>query len=351
MALASQTGVQNVRAFLNQQTAEHSQKFILRLSIGFGEPWSFNSIELEYGKAEHYDMLGFKPHKHTPSQMLSPPVVPIWVDPRMMQISVDCWLDKMIGDTRTRWQEHCFPNEEHAWQLRILEAICEHYRVQDSIYQGATASNSFQTLRWALKLLVLNYVMGHAFYVPPSDTQLLFRGLHNTHFKNLPAQERVCPRAANKVVKMMVLPVMRLLAQMTLRSLHDLFRSKEPHAAIWDNAFAAVFLCLVVLNSTQRSLFQRASAANMRQDGSFTMRDAEAEAQTIETELIQHLMGMFHCKFQTQSSRRSYNPLAREGKARVEPVSEFAARVKYLTETCCKLNNSFPSLSRGVVRR
>ncbi len=344
-ALASQVGMNAVRAFLPQHTLASSADFYLYLSIGFGEPWCFRAVELHAENDELYQMLGFDQQALVHFQLTSPPVVPVWVDPLMQQIRVDCWLDRIIGDVSIEWQYHFFPQEDQVWQRNILEAICQHYREHDPNDDMAT-SGSYQTLKCALKLLLLNYIMGHAFLVPEEYTLDLFRSLQHPCFRELPAQGDVCPRAANKFVKMMTLPLMRSMAQRTLRNLHELFYAKVPKASIWDNTFAALFLCLLVVNSTQRSVFQRALAGMERNDSSFGIRDAEVTAEAMDVELVQHLIGMFHGKFQTVSSRGGYNPLRHKSTGSPSNMSPFSARVKYVTDTQRKSTRS-PNLKSG----
>src|SRR5271154_4270478 len=249
VALVSHLSVRQVHAFLIQHIPGFSHVFQLRLSIGFGEPWKFWAVELDPRTDELYNMLGFErgivterrqiplPEQQciSPVRMTSPPIVPIWVDPLLMHISIDCWLDGMIGNPEAGWQFHIFPDPSHEWQLKILDTICQHYRAYKPDHDKLSRT-SYQTLRWALKLIVLSYIMGHAFLIPEEDTPTLFRSLKDRHFKGGPSEGLVCPRAANKYVKMMLLPMMRLAAQRTVSGLHDILQAQGPDIVIWDIA-------------------------------------------------------------------------------------------------------------------
>ena len=110
-SLASQVAVPRMRAFLNQHPARNPREFLLRLSIGFGEPWTFRAVEIWPQSHELSQMSVFRrgsvPGQHglSPIQLTNnPPVVPLWVDPLLMGINIDCWLERMIGDSQAGWQ-------------------------------------------------------------------------------------------------------------------------------------------------------------------------------------------------------------------------------------------------------
>jgi hypothetical protein len=337
-----------MRSFLNQYTGSNPQKFLLNLSIGFGEPWRFWAVELIPGTHELHETFGF--HRDSaveqegalPFRLTNPPIVPLWVNPLMMQVYIDCWLDRMITDPQAGWQYHWFPDPSQIWQLRILERICELHHQNEGL-QDRAGILAYETLRWALKLSVLSYVMGHAFLVLEDNIGLLFRYLENPHFKKQASQGLVCPRPANKFVKMMVFPVLRLATEKTLGGLHELLRAAVPHAMIWDQTFGVVFLCLMVISSTQRSLFQLAVACAEDNDLSFGRERADFEARTMDSELVIHIIGMFHDKFRTSSKSKAFNPLGGSYRAGQAPFSPFARYVKAVTDTYCES----PDLVRG----
>jgi len=337
--LANQIGVSQMRAFLSQYLSANPRKFSLSLSIGFGEPWTFWAVELVPGVHQFHQMFGF--HRQCavehpsalPYSLTSPPVVPLWIDPLIMQISIDCWLDRMIGDSQIGWQRHWFPDPCQVWQLKILEGICEQYRCHEAPYDRA-GTLAYQTLRYALKTSVLNYVMGHAFLVPEEHIGVLFQHLENPHFKHA-HPKYVSPRAANKFVKMMALPVMRLVTEKTLSGLHELLRACVPHRRIWDQTFAVVFLCLMVISSTQRALSQRAIIFAANNDSSYGRLDALFDARTMDEELVAYIVGMFHDKFRTASASKGFNPLSGIGSVD-QPCSRFAAYVKTMTDKYCE---------------
>jgi hypothetical protein len=330
-----------MRAFLNQHTGRSSRPFLLPLYIGFGEPWVLWAVEIFPGTHELYQMFGFSQHQDVehsdarPSPLTNPPVIPIWIDPLQMHISIDCWLDTMIGDPQVGWQRHWFPYPSQAWQLSILHGICGYYQGQkpDS---GKIATTAHQTLQWALKMSVLNYVMGHAFLVPGDKIDTLFQQLEGSHFGPQLPHQKVCPRAANKFVKMMAFPVMRVMTERTLSGLHELFRTDVHLAKLWDVVFGVVFLCLMVVSSTRRSLFQRALISAAKNNASFSKEDAASNAQTMETEFVDHIIGMFHDKFRTNNESKCFNPLKGLGNAGQPSFSPFATYVKTMTEMHCE---------------
>lgn len=354
--LASHLSVRQVHAFLNKHARHSSRVFQLRVLTGLGEPWKFWAAELDPNTDELYNMLVFDESKVTGPQLIpltepqfvsiaehgclspvyltSPPVVPIWVDPLLMQMNIDCWLDGLIFNPEAGWQSQLFRESSQFWQLSILNAICDHYHAYKPDHDRL-ASASYQTLRWALKLVLLNFVMGHAFLVPESDIDDLFRNLTNPRFRGPRSDELVSPRATNKYLKMIILPMIRVVSQRTLSGLHDLLLARGTDAMIWDYAFAVTFLCLTVSSSIQVSLFRRAVVCLANNDPSFGLNEAASEARSIDGELVVHLVGKFHSRFQTNNPLDGFNPLARQGnvkETRPPPLSPFATRIRNVTE-------------------
>ena len=347
-SLASQVSIPSMRAFLRQHTCASLRSFLLSLSPGFGEPWTFRAVELVPGTHELDQTFGFYRHADVEPEsgsailLTNPPVVPLWIDPLLMQINVDCWLDRMIRNPNAGWQRHWFFDPSQIWQLSILKAICQHYQHHQPAHDRVMTT-LFQTLECALKSTVLNYLMGHAFLVPEDNVDHLFQHLNNASFKGRHPKGLVCPRAANKFVKMMVLPLMRLATEKTLSGLHDLFRTQAARETIWDDLFAIVFLCLIIAGSTQRSLFQRAVVCNGKKDSSFSREDAVVEAHVMDYELVVHIIGMFHDKFRTTRKSRSFNPLREANSVGQPSFSEFAAHVRMTTDIYCECLWNLPS--------
>jgi len=340
-SLASQNSVAEMRSFLNQYTGMMPRKLLLSLWIGFGEPWKFWAVELVPGSPELCQMFGFHYHSNvenpgaSPLRLTNPPVVPLWINPQLMQVNIDCWLDRMISNPAVGWQNHWFPDPSQIWQLKILEGICKQYH-QNNGARDRAGILALNTLRWALKLSVLSYVMGHAFLVPEDDIGFLFQQLENPHFNGQAPHEYVCPRAANKFVKMMAFPVLRLITERTLSGLNELLRTRESHTMIWDHTFGVVFLCLMVTSSIQMSLFQRAVTCAANNDSSFGTQDADREALAMDSELVVYIIGMFHDKFRTNNKSKGFNPLGESCSAGQAPFSPFAAYVKAMTDKYCE---------------
>ena len=346
-SLASQVCIPSMRAFLKTHTCASLRSFSLSLSPGFGEPWTLSAVELVPGTHELDQTFGF--HRHadveqesvSPILLTNPPVVPLWIDPLLMQINIDCWLDTMIGNPNAGWQRHWFFDASQIWQLSILKGICQHYQHRQPAHDRVITT-AFQTLGCALKSTVLNYLMSHAFLVPRDDVNHLFQHLDNPLFKGRHPEGMVCPRGANKFVKMMVLPLLRLATQKTLSGLHELFRTRVAHETIWDDLFAIVFLCLIIVGSIQRSLFQRAIVCDGKNDSSFSREDAVAEAHSMDDEFVVHIIGMFHDKFRTTSKSNSFNPFAEVNSSGRPSLSEFAAHVRMTTYTYCECLRNLP---------
>jgi hypothetical protein len=346
-SLVSQFSIASMRAILQQYTDVSASKFLLRLSIGFGEPWTFWAVELVPQNHEYHQMLDFHQrsaavhHNASPIQLVNPPIVPLWIDPLLMQVNIDCWLHRMVGDPQAGWQRYWFPDPSHFWQLRILDGICEHYRWQKPESDGA-AGTAYKTLEWALKLSVLNYVLCHDFLVPEGDIDILFQHLCSPVSRQQFPGRRVCPQAANKFVKMLAFPMMRVAARETLRGLQEIFRVTMPHETIWESTFAAVFLCLMVASSTQMSLIQPNIICQPTKESSCFIQQAAYEAQNIDQELVRHIIGMFHHTFRTTSKRRGFNPFGTSVTSKQPSFPPFATYVKITTDEHCKSFPIFP---------
>ena len=339
--LASQISVAEMRSFLNQHIGRNPRPFLLSLYIGFGEPWTFWAVELIPGSHELYRTFAF--HRHSavekpgalPLTLTNLPVVPLWINPLLMQVNIDCWLDRMISNPAVGWQNHWFPDPSQIWQLKILEGICKQYR-QNNEPRDRIGMLAYSTLRWALKLSVLSYVMGHDFLIPEDEIGSLCQHLENSHFKGQAPQGHVCSRGADTFVKMMAFPVLRVVAERTLSGLNELLRANVPHTVIWDQTFGVVFLCLMVTSSIQRSLFQRAVVCAANDDSSFDRQDADREVRAMDSELVVYIIGMFHDKFRTNNKGKGFNPLGGSCSAGQAPFSPFAVYVKAVTDTHCE---------------
>ena len=239
----------------------------------------------------------------------------------------------MIDSSDAVWQRHYFPPSRQFWELKVLNTICEQYKT--SLRSAETAGvNILPTLRVALKLSVLSHVMSKAFVVPRDAVPDLFDKLQDPRFRGKRPQGHVCPRAANKVLKMMLLPLMKVLVTKILSGLQDLFRSNLSNTVtLWENMFSIVFLCLVVIGRNQDSLFQRAEAGRLNGDPSFNQDNATVVAREMSFELALLVIGMFHERFGTRSKRKRLNPLATDCRKDSSTSSTFAARIWSETKT------------------
>ena len=357
-SLASQLTVAKMRALLRQHYFRPPRRFPLRLSIGFGEIWVLWAVEIYPGnpelQPELQQMFGFHPHVDVGTDrkallpLTNPPVIPLWINPLQMQISIEVWLERTIQDPQADWQRHWFPGPSQEWQLHTLHTICENYqRCKPEDSEAATMAH--QTLGWALRMAVLNYVMGHAFLVPEDDVDPLFQQLETFQFRGPRPDGKVCPRAANKFVKMMAIPVMHVAVEKTLSGLHELFRPELPHTELWDRMFAIVVLCLMVISSTQRSLMQRAMVCLEKNDPSFSREAAMLEAQRIDEELVEHIIGMFHDKLRVWTKNKGFSPFGttcNSGQQHLSPLATCVTGVPERYRKCLssQLHDNRPGL-------
>ncbi len=315
-ALVLQLSAVQVRSFIKKHAwrATPNSSIKLSLTLGFGEPLRVNAVEV-FPRGERTNrMLGFGLSGSgltTKTMMDSPPVLPLLADRRAIEQHINQWLDVLIREHGSELPEYCFWELHEELPKDMLTTILTYY--QNSLPQlESTGSGPFQTLRWALKLTVLNHIMSHPFAVPIDEIGALNDQMQ--HYKVGETEEWVCPRLANRVMKHIVLPMLNLTIGRVLSDLQKMLRSRGEEEKSWDQAFCIVFLCLTVVARTQESLVERAVAAEEEGDDSFTSWEAVAGVKEMEAELSTHLIGMFHHRFGTNRKEtgkgKSYNPLA-----------------------------------------
>ena len=179
------------------------------------------------------------------------------------------------------------------------------FRYQRSTFLDLEASGAgpYHTLHQAIKLLVLNHIMFHDFCVPDGEVGSLLGNMRR--YQPSVAPKGLIPRLANLILKSMLFPVLKALTE-------SIFRSTSDPALLWDPTFSIVFLCLIVVGKTQVSLVE--GDAIWCEEGArpYTAAHATRDVKTMDRELSEHLMGMFHARFGTirgeVAYRKHFNP-------------------------------------------
>jgi hypothetical protein len=309
----------------------------LALTIGFGEPLRLNAVEVVPRGRGATHMLGYSMSSTGQAIALrleSPPIMPVLADRLAIRRHINCWLDTIITEEDSELPEHCFPGAHELWQKEILTIICQYHR-EHLPHLERVGEGAYQTLRWALKLTVLNHIMCHPFVVPDDEVEALYRQLRYHH----PASSLrwICPRLANRIVKHILLPMLKHTIDRVLGGLQKMLRTRGADSSRWDQAFCVVFLCLIFVGKTQVSLVEHALTKLSNNDNSFTIIDAKFQTTQMEAEVSTHLIGMFHHRFGTMkrgsAEGKVYNPFSRNPRSRQEVESRLTESVRSATNT------------------
>lgn len=313
-ALISHLSRSKVREYIEHQINGFvaGSSFKLALGMDFGNPLEFNAIEFIPREQKNAPLLAFgltSTGSTTDLMLESPPIMPVLVDVRAIMVHLNSWLDSVSRDTTSDFPGYCFPGAHEHWQREILTNICTYHRTYISKLE-TNGLGPFQTLRWALKLTILNHIMCHPFSVPDDKVGPLLRQLS---YRPVRQPEWVCPRLANKVIKSYCVPLLNKAISLVLEHLHRILRTTTK-ALLWDQAFSIVFLCLIVIAKNQVALIERAKVCMADGDQSFSMQDAVEIVREMESELSSYLIGMFHERFSTKKkgngNGKTFNPLA-----------------------------------------
>lgn len=315
----------------------------LRLTMGFGEPLSLDAVEFTPRCYKNMRLA----QCDRPSNLLSTsdplqdlPIIPVLLDKRFIMKYVNHWIDSLIREPCTNLPVHFFPNFQDLWLREILTSICRYYQV-NILKLEADGQGPYHTLRWALKLTLLNYIMCRHFIVPDQEVESLRHQLQ--HFRITYPSGTLCPSLTNRIIKAILLPMLTRAVERVLGDLNRLLRSTRCGPAqgdLWNQTFCIVFLCLTVVGNFQASLVERAENALADRVDSFTLKDAMSGVLEMEGELSIHLIGMFHTRFRTTSKGNwngrtfNFNPLARS-------PAEWPPGVSELAESICSVVGTY----------
>jgi hypothetical protein len=334
--LADQLSGDRIRSFFKEHThtTVPGSTIKLHLTAGFGNSLVLDAIQIVPRGHESIRMRGIDRADNGSAPIVrlnSPPVVPTLTDRHKIQKHFSQWLDSAIEEAGSSLPQHCFPGAHEYWENRMLTIICEYYQTR-APKSGPLGSAPYDTLRRALKLLVLSDIMCNAFKVPKEDAEKLYSQLQGNYAQD-PDQD-VCPRLANRFIKSLLLPMLNKMAKDVLRSLHKLLRKRGHDDSLWDPLFCILFLCLIVLGKFQIMYVERAELGLANHDYSVTREDAVFGVKEMEGELCVHLIGQFHARFGTNrkgnGNGKPYNPLSRD---RATGSAYLAEPVSFATQT------------------
>jgi hypothetical protein len=323
-----------------------NSSLVLRLTTGLGEPLILeDTVQVVPKDKEGIPMRGVSAVNHGSARVVSlnsPPILPCLTNRKAIRNSLNRCLDSAIKEPNSDLPKECFPDAHEHWQREMLTIILKyHHRTIEKL--EVSGSGPYQTLRRALKLVLLNHVMYYPLVVPDEDIDNLYQQLGG-HYTFEPTQW-VCPRLANKVIKYMLFPMLDRLARQVLGDLEKLLRTRGQEDSLWDPLFCIVFLCLIVVGKFQVSALERAEIGLANKDFSFLRHHAVLGIKEMEGELSVHLIGQFHARFGTKrkgnGNGKMFNPLARD---RTTNSSWLAEEVGFATLAYGK----FPECEKGT---
>ena len=281
------------------------------LSIGFGQHLVIEAVEVDIIGNAITSMHGFAPGLCAFS-MKSPPIVPRWpVNVEAIYSRVKTWMTEVLIDSGSEYPQKCFPPPHSARHRQILGLIHRHYLVSSH-----TSKDDSCVVKNSLQLSVATYVMGRALTVPKHLVRSLFSQLRHADFQNpiLSDNDRVSPRAINKVVKSIICELVKYLVHQTFPLLHAQLGPKVSATATFESAFSASFLILTALAQIQVSLYERAVAGSKQNppDLSFSLSDARAEIHRMDDQLTQYIVCLFLHRYRPKKAKNGRSPASSE---------------------------------------
>jgi len=229
-------------------------------------------------------------------QLFSLPLVPYTANAQFavdhVREKIGFWLHLLSTDEKAKWHSHCFPEDyrNEAWQRETLNLVCK--------YHHHVLSQSSELLKLALHMSFVNYLIGHPFTIPHEEVLGVFAKMKNKEHIPKEQPDWVCPRAVDRFLKRILLPLLRTLEQKVLEGLEALLLTKPASIVTRETAFCVTFMVLIVAAITQINILNKAIAARSRNDTSaLTMEEAKEEIRNIEKDIVDHLLSFWHYSF------------------------------------------------------
>jgi len=165
-----------------------------------------------------------------------------------------------------------------------------------------------KTLRWALELWMLDFLMGHQL-LTPEDDKAMIEGLLNQRLGDGPVSFRL----PNKIFKMQLVPIIKELAHSTVQGLLNILERSEK-TSDWSYAFCTMILLLTVAAEIEIALADFLACAPADRDPSRLRHDVEKVTEHLDKDLMEFFIGLFNVKFNPR--RDGFNPVRcmREGR-------------------------------------
>lgn len=277
------------------------------------------------------------------TNLASPPLVPYFGADGSTSTEVEIdetikqWLRRIVESKRFNWQNVIFPEDHEVWERNVLGEIC-------SLID--TSNQEHKHLEIAMELTFFNHIQIHSFEIPSDQVDRVYSKLQNPEFNTWrPGRgDRVCPRAVNTFLAMLIMRKFRLQAEAVLEHLSILFADRKSTVETGIFAFCESFLFLLVLAQLQNSVLQTAEMFHDHEDPEkrYTKEEARREIKHMENELATIIVELCVFKIRKVAKRMKSEGPTSGGEVNMleqEPPSRFFDRLHKVTHLCSKLLN------------
>jgi hypothetical protein len=292
-------------------------KFNLVLTIGYGNTINFEAFEFkptQNSRVTHNVGVEIDPNTQVSHRVVrKTPLISLLSAIDLIRQSVSGWVDDVLFQGLEGWPSFSLGEAYFSWQRGVLEAVCQYFtnRVQTLDAQGVDRSKwpgEQTTLRSALKLWILVFLMGHQLTIPDNEKSRIGKILNITL-----AEGPVSPRFANKIVKMTIRPMVEKLTYDTLGGLHGFLRGNR-NSRGWSCVFCIIILLLTVAAEIEISLDDIAACATVRGEVNRSRDDAAVEIRNLERNIPDTIITLFFARFKHPNN---YNPFRLQRKGQV----------------------------------
>ncbi len=283
--------------------------FNLRLTIGYGRPFSFEAFIFEVTpNSELTQCFGYGINSKTKDSrhiVRWSPSISLALTKTQIRQTVRNWLDDILFTDLRDWAEYCYGGASFSWHSKILSAACRFFADRVNEMKIASISETswpeeLKTLRWALELWMLDFLMGHQL-LTPEDDKAMIEGLLNQRLGDGPVSFRL----PNKIFKMQLVPIIKELAHSTVQGLLNILERSEK-TSDWSYAFCTMILLLTVAAEIEIALADFLACAPADRDPSRLRHDVEKVTEHLDKDLMEFFIGLFNVKFNPR--RDGFNP-------------------------------------------
>jgi hypothetical protein len=299
------------------------ESFKLPLTFGFGSEIAFDGRWYEPRDSDWFLSIGVRTEKGSNGSQLTYgqvlPITPYWLKTGHVKRTVHTWVEQVIDSKLETWIDCVFAEHGKTLPSELLRVVCHYY----SQYWGShsnvssargTRPSPIDVLKKALKLLVLEVVMGHQICIPDYAMQSLLRDIPDCIKQSIPSDlayrydspsELSSPRVVNRVVKSILYPIMKILTKEVIDDLDNLWRTRGNGS--WTESVCIMVVLLTASAGVEVSLADWDKVVKARNNGTDTSA-MHPQLQEIEAGFCQYFIEVFHARFKTSNPKDPFNP-------------------------------------------